>query len=257
MVQPVNKMTQQENFKGETVMVNTEVVDNAVPQPLTNDIPLKKSSNKQDYRNGSIVTKIFLSQGVAYDLNNDRQTQEMMKPYGYDRAKIAFFTELQATTASAHTKQQVEYGQKLGSYENFLKLYAAAKYELACLVKVAKVIFKKNSAKRDILKLDAKKTGAIGDVLTYMDNFYEAALLDIEIVGALTIVGYNQQRISDCREVYYKARIAYNTYNLENNQAIESTRVRNEKMSLLNAWMYDYYNMAKVAKIQRPDLVTQ
>jgi len=40
----------------------------------------------------------------------------------------------------------------------------------------------------------------------------------------------------------------------DSTEAVESTRVCNEKMAELDEWMYDYYALLKVAKIKRPDL---
>jgi len=105
---------------------------------------------------------------------------------------------------------------------------------MSSLVKVAKVAFKNNIMYSDKLNLYGKKNGKTNDLLVYMESFYDAILRDSDIIEALTVYGYNQARILSCRETYYEAREAYNIYKSENAEAMESTRIRDEKMAELD-----------------------
>ena len=226
------------------------------PTPPAHDISIRKG-DKSNYSNGTIADRLVLSERATYELNHNPQIQAMMLPFGYTSEKIARFTEIQKAATEAQTTQQIEYGEKTGTYDKFEKKFKIAKIEMSSLVKVAKVAFKNDQMFSDKLNLYGKKNGKTNDILAYMESFYDAILRERDIVEALTVYGYNQARILSCRETYYEAREAYNIYKSENAEAMESTRIRDEKMAELNEWMYDYFSLSKVAYLQRNLIIEQ
>jgi len=220
------------------------------PTPPPHDISIRRG-DKSSYGNGTIADRLVLSERATYELKNNPQIQAMMLPFGYNGEKITRFGEVQAAAAEAQTTQQIEYGEKTGTYDKFEKRYKIAKIELSSIVKVAKVALKNDSMLGDKLNLYGKKYGKTNDIFAYMDSFYNAILRERKIIEQLTAYGYNEARIIACKETYLEARETYNIYNSENAEAMESTRIRDEKMAELNEWMYDYYALSKVAYLQR------
>ena len=220
------------------------------PTPPPHDISIRRG-DKNSYGNGTIADRLVLSERATYELKNNPQIQAMMLPFGYNGEKITRFGEVQAAAAEAQTTQQIEYGEKTGTYDKFEKRYKIAKIELSSIVKVAKVALKNDSMLGDKLNLYGKKYGKTNDIFAYMDSFYNAILRERKIIEQLTAYGYNEARIIACKETYLEARETYNIYNSENAEAMESTRIRDEKMAELNEWMYDYYALSKVAYLQR------
>lgn len=225
---------------------------NTTPQPIITDHK-PSSGNKNDYYHATKTMRLFMSKQVIDGFATNPLLREMMSDF-YDREKIAIFSEIQANTADAFSKQIVEAGEKSGYYDLFDKAFSIAKIEFSCLVRVAKVAFKNDSIRCETLRLYEKKHGKNGVVLEFMDNFYKALLNDREAINILTKYGYSEQSIIESRKKFVEANIAYSVYQKENAESIEATRIRDEKMAELDEWMYDYYALLKVAKIKRTDL---
>lgn len=213
------------------------------------------TGNKDEYYHATKTMRLFMSKQVIGGLTDNTLMREMMRDF-YDQNKITEFTEIQAAAAEAYSKQLIETGEKTGHHDLFEKAFSSAKIEFSCLIKVAKVVFKKDQGRCDSLRLFQKKQGKIGEILEYMDNFYKALLIDPEAIAALSRYGYSEQVILESREKFIKANSAYSIYQNENDEAVESTRVSDEKLAELDEWMYDFYALLKVAKIKRPDLMT-
>jgi len=88
-----------------------------------------------------------------------------------------------------------------------------------------------------------------------MQTFYDNAA-DREIYDALGKFGFSAERIENYRASFVTARDAHNTFIIEDSQAVEATRIRDEKMAVLDEWMMDYYSIAKIALANAPHFST-
>jgi len=84
-----------------------------------------------------------------------------------------------------------------------------------------------------------------------MQTFYDNSA-DGEIYAALGKFGFPAERIENYRAGFVAARKAHNAFIIEDSETVEATRIRDEKMAILDEWMMDYYSISKIALANRP-----
>jgi len=229
--------------------------DKALPPTPPPSVITEKRNLRGKYYAANIAEKIIYAQRATESLNQNPEVRQIMARVGYTDSKIEEFTRVYDAAATAHVKQQKEAGDKTGAYARFEQQFSLAKEEFNLLRKTAKVAFKNSPTYYDRLKLSGKRGVSTGSIFIEIDNFYLVALGDQEILDILASFGYSIRRMKDCHNSYLDTRSAYNDYIKENTQSVEATKERDEKMEILDGWMYDYYSLAKVAYAQRPDLM--
>lgn len=214
----------------------------------------KRKSGRLVYGNGSPADKLFLAERVTDSLNRDENEQAIMGAVGYDREKILSFTKCYEIALKSHIDHQKETGDKLGFHVIFEEMFTKVKEDLYFLSKVAKVAFKKEPVKLAALKLHAQKNVSNSDIIIDMITFYTMILGDRALVAKLTAFGYGETKLNDNFIAVKKVQTFYNDYCRESLESKAATKFRDEKITELDEWMFDYYALYKVAHAMRPDL---
>jgi len=222
--------------------------------PPAEDIHSRRS-RKMAYYTATISKKIFLAERETTLLLTNPTIRRIMKPYSYDDAKIAEFVRVYKETSDAQVKQSKEMGDKAGAYAEFEKLFTVAKSQLHYLVKVAKLALRDNEQAIKMLHLDhsMRKYRTIDSILGFMKNLYENALPDSEVCDTLAKYNYPKSTLQAYFDQMNQCSSAYTALSRENADALRATSVRDQKLAVLDEWMYEYYGFMKVAFDLNPD----
>jgi len=159
------------------------------------------------------------------------------------------------TAVAAQSRQQKEFGDKVGVYTDFEKKFSTAKDNFRTIRKIAKIALRSPDQKANQLGLYDKYNKSIGSVFNAMQTFYDNAA-DSTVFSLMGKFGFTETKINNYRSQFVLTRDAHNAFIKENSEAIDATNIRDERMALLDEWMMDYYSIAKIALANRPEFTT-
>jgi len=208
----------------------------------------KKLHSKRSYLAYPISNRITITQQEIYLLINHLPLRNLMLNYGYTPAKVAQFENICAEASEADRSKDQKYSEKNEAHRKFIELLNLAKNEFKHIANVAKIALRNHEQKRSQLGLEQKKRRDIAGIFNAMQKFYDNILCDQEVIDLLAVYSFDRTKIEQFQALFLNARAANSNYTREFSLAMESTRVRDQKMALLDEWMTEYYTMRKVAE---------
>lgn len=224
----------------------------AEPQPLDTHAG---QSHKKGYWQSSVPVRLDMAKRETFSLLTNREIRRILEQYSYTEEKINRFVAAYDAAVAAQSRQQKEFGDKVGAYDDFEKIFIKAKENFSAIRKIAKVALRNHSQKANQIGLYQKGSKSIPVIFHTMQEFYDN-INDPEILSIMAEYGYNADRIANNRADFIKSRDAYNLFVREDSEAVDATKIRDIKMAALDDWMMDYYAIAKVALANRPEFTT-
>lgn len=216
------------------------------PIPPVHDIHASRPG-KDKYLNGSIPVRLNLSSRELDELRGNPEVQRRMGKYGYNDLKISNFWEVFQQALAANNRQVKEFGEKTAAYAEFEKMFGKVKADFSIIKKIAKIALRNQPLKTDQLGLGRKFGRDIPSIFAAMQMFYNNAIEDESVVVPLSTFGFDKARLTALQIAFLTAQKYYNHYYKEQSEAVEATRIRDDKMAILDEWMTDYYTIAKFA----------
>ena len=223
-------------------------------EPLPLDTHAAKP-RKKGYWKSSVPIRLDMAQRELYSLTTNEDIRKIFADYSYDQEKINQFVAAYDAARDAQNLQQKEFGDKVGAYDDFEKIYCQAKEDYSTIRKIAKVALRNHPKIANQLGLYDRTGKSVGAIFDAMQIFYNNAD-DSEFYAVMAKYGYNETRINHIKEIYIQANAARNLFFREDSEAVDATRIRDEKMAILDDWMMDYYSIAKVALANRSEFTT-
>jgi len=233
-----------------TVQVTTALP----PTPLPLDTHAKKAQ-KTKYWQAAIADRLNMAKRETDSLLNNTDIRNIFAEYGYNQSRIEEFAAVYESAVAAQSRQQKEFGDKVGAYADFEKLFITAKDNFRVIKKIAKIALRNNVQKANQLGLNEKYGKSIGSVFDAMQTLYDNAA-DSTVYTLMTKFGFTENKINDYRAQFVITRNAHNAFIKENSEAVEATVIRDDRMALLDEWMLDFYAIAKIALANRPEFTT-
>jgi len=231
---------------------NTTALPPTPPIPNTN----ARKPVKTRYWEKIIADRLDMAKRETDYVYSNPEIRRILADYGYDQQRIEEFVAVYEAAVGAQSKQQKEFGDQTGAYARFENFLSMAKKNFSAIRKIAKIALRYNAQKIKQLGLNDKYGKSIGSVFDAMQTFYDNAA-DGEIYAAFAKFGFTAERIENYRAGFVAARKAHNAFIIEDSEAVEATRIRDEKMAVLDEWMMDYYSISKIALANRPELSTE
>jgi len=219
------------------------------PIPPVHDIHASRPG-KSKYIRGTIPVRLNLAGRETDSLNNDPEVRIRMAVYGYNDNKIVNFTSIFQQALAANNRQVKEFGEKTAAYAQFDKLFAKVKTEFSIIKKIAKIALRNQVLKTDQLGLGRKYGKDIPSVFSAMQAFYNNAIEDDSVLVPLSEFGFDKNKVAQFQNNFLTAQKKYDQYYKEQSEAVEATRIRDDKMAILDEWMMDYYTIAKFALVR-------
>lgn len=233
-----------------TEQVTTALPPNPPPQDANARKPVKSR-----YWEKIIADRLDMAKRETDYVYSNPEIRRILADYGYTQQRIEEFVAVYEAAVAAQSKQQKEFGDQTGAYARFEQGFVLAKQNFSAIRKIAKIALRYNAQKIKQLGLNDKYGKSIGSVFDAMQTFYDNTD-DNEIYAALAKFGFTAERIENYRAGFVTARKAHNAFIIEDSEAVEATRIRDEKMAILDEWMMDYYSISKIALTNRPEFTT-
>jgi len=209
---------------------------------------IRVRNSRRKYLSSNIIYRIEIASEEVYLLKTMESLNLLMQNYGYTPEKIAAFEQVCAESASLNHKKQDKYADKVNVHNVYIELLNKSKEEFKHITNVAKIALRNHAQKLSQLGLDQKKRRDVGGIFNAMQMFYDNILDDQEVIDLLAVYSFERVKIEQFQAVFLNARAAGSNYTREYSLAMESTRVRDQKMAILDDWMTEYYTMRKVAE---------
>jgi len=235
----------------------TQLDDKALPtNPEPTDVNARKPV-KNKYWQRIIADRLDYAKRETDSLLQNPAIRSIMADYGYDDEKINSFVAIYNDAIIAQNRQQREFGDKVGASVEFDKLFSIAKMNFSTIRKITKIALRDDAQKATQLGLYGQSSKSIGAIFDSMQTFYDNMIDDEQVCAKLAEFGFNRDKINKFRDNFIAARIKRNAFIKEDSEAVEATRIRDEKMAILDDWMMDYYTISKIAFAARPELSEQ
>jgi len=226
------------------------------PTPPPHDIPAHKTRGKK-FGNLPLAEQLLIGRRAFDNTSGNPQIGDVMVRYGYDQNKMAIFNELLTEAIAADNQQIKEYGEKAEAYEDFNKIFSVAKHEYSTLRKLLKVALKTDQKKLNQMLIDDAKKQTVSGLLRQMRACYGNIFSDREVLDRLSVIGINEDILRAYSSNYEAAESAYSVYYKEDSEAINATRIRDDKVEALCDFLSDFFVLARIAFANQPELLKQ
>jgi hypothetical protein len=224
------------------------VVDDQIDE---NDDDIVEEEIKNSYR--TIGERFSLYDIVLANAVKDAALASAMTSFNYTVEKIANGQALLEAARQADAQNAKEYGEQYAAGEKVEKEYTEASKPYIKSIKVARIAFGNDRNATKSLLLAGRRPAKIGDWLRYSEVFYrnllnsDAYLMEMAEYGQTkAILEAEFKEVKDVIE-------AYAAYKKEMGEALESTKIRDEKMGLLDDWMAKFIGIARIALENKPE----
>jgi len=230
----------------------TEFDDKTIPPtPLPSGEHRKMPSTK--YSDNTIPARLDMAKRETDLVLTDSEIRHLLGGYGYTQEKIDRFVVAYREAVAAQSRQRLEFGDKVGAYSDFDKIFTKAKTNFSAIRKIAKIALKDNDQKASQIVLDKRVPKIISALFDMMQTFYDNSCEDEVFCAAMAEYGFDKGKIAKYHDSFIKARDKHNLFLKEDSEAVEATRIRDDKMAILDEWMMEYYTISKIAFAERDD----
>lgn len=186
---------------------------------------------------------------IHIGLSNLRDDPELNGPMGmagYSAERINQLLDLHQQAFDAVEKQRSEYGDQYGATQDFHAAWDAADTVYMRYVRLARVVFKDDVARRVALGLDGRRKHSFSGWQSQARQFYDSALADAEIQNALATVGITQQALQDGLALMEAADQERHRQQKEIGEAQEATQARD---ALLDDIFEEWADLVEIARV--------
>lgn len=189
------------------------------------------------------------------NINKQGVIQTKLAQYGYDDDAIAqgnaLFNDLLAKYNAKHTTK----AQQTSAYATFKKEFINVKTTYALDRKKVKIIYKKQPVILKNLSVTGKTPLQIANLLDIIHWFYNSLNNNPALLQPLQQLQINPQHITTQLANINKVKQAYATYIQEKGESQQATLNKNKAFNNMAQWVSAFYNVAKIALHDKPQLL--
>jgi hypothetical protein len=228
------------------------VTDNVVDDQIDeNDDDVVEDEIKSSYK--TIGERFSLYDVVLTNTIRDAAIASTMTSFNYTVEKVANGQVLLEAARQADAQNAKEYGEQYAAGEKVEKEYAEASKPYIKSLKVARIAFENDRNATKSLLLSGRRPAKIGDWLRYSEVFYRNLLNNDVYLQEMAEYGQTKAILEAEFKEVKDVIDAYAAYKKEMGEALESTKIRDEKMGLLDDWMAKFIGIARIALENKPE----
>jgi hypothetical protein len=216
-----------------------------------------KQSQSKTYKRQNVAQRLIINKRALDNIRNNPEISAQMAVFGYNSEKINYFEKLYNEAVDANSYQQKEFGEKAEAHSEFEKLFNIAKTEYIGALKVARVAFGKQPEILTKLGANQAQKHTISGLKDQMHTFYDNALQYPDIIQAMSVFSYDQNKLTGFKNNFLNAVTAYSNFYRENTEAIIATKSRDEKIEALDDFYSDLFTIAKLALVNNLQLMKE
>jgi hypothetical protein len=183
------------------------------------------------------------------------EVKTRLEELGYDETSLnegkALHTNAKAQY-DANVQENIETRETRTIYEN--KLSEALEIFLGHR-KRALAVLRRDPVKKSVLNIDRAPSEGYLKLMAQMENFYTNALSDSFIKAGLARLRVTEEHLTAAQTLLAELKTAKAEYDREMAEDQTATAQKNEAIEALTDWMDDFYEVAKIAMEDEPQLL--
>ncbi|HEX9372025.1 MAG TPA: hypothetical protein VF897_13510, partial [Roseiflexaceae bacterium] len=203
----------------------------------------------------SIEKQLTLAQVAINNALGDPSLYAALSAYGYNADRLQQGYALREKVRALHQRQKGEYGDLFRATDALEAAQRQAHDTYMRYVKVARVVLKNDRGAQQKLNLSAQRKRNLSGWLEQAQQFYTNALADSGILDSLAEFGITQALLEAGRRQMDVVGASDAQRRQCKGAAQDATRLRDEAVAALEAWMSDFMQIARVALQDRPQFL--
>ncbi len=206
--------------------------------------------------NVNLDAKLLAAQIAIDNSLSDEEIGGYLNNFGYDQARITVGKVLYEQTRSLQQKQNVDYASQKTVTGDLKVKQTATHKEYMKFVKVSRVCLKDDVAATQKLALNGRRiTNTFAGWYSQVNQFYLNAISDDEVIAKLTGFGVLKEHLEAGKAMLDEVSQVNASQENEKGEAQQATHERNKTAALLSDWMSDFTAIARVALVEKPQLL--
>jgi hypothetical protein len=200
----------------------------------------------------SIQERLTRAQIAIGNALADPAVQSALDPYGYTAERLREGQALRERALTLHQQQRVAYGDLSSANDALKATQAHVRTDYMHDIKVARVAFATDRGTLQKLDAAGERRQTQAAWLIQAQQFYANALSDPAILDALAGYGITRQRLEAGKRQIDAVGACYAARRSRRGAAQAATKVRDEALTALDAWMRDFRQIARLALKKQP-----
>lgn len=180
---------------------------------------------------------------------------QLLSAYSYDQAALQAGRQLLSVVEVADRHQKKEYAEQYTATALRDEAWTTAREHYLELLALARVAFRKDRRAREILQLDGPREINLAKWTAMARSFYEQLKDHSVWVAALRKYNQGEQNIAMGLQLIDALDKAQNSQKKEKGEAQQATAERDNALEILEEWLQDFIEVARVALKSKPQLL--
>ncbi|RED92190.1 hypothetical protein [Marinoscillum furvescens] len=204
--------------------------------------------------NQSLAEKMEAARLLIFN-STDPEVAPLLDAYGIDEPYLLERMTLYNTTAELIQKQIQEYRESDLAYDEFYVAKDEVQEAVARTVKLVRVLSRNDADLQNRLNLHTAFPDSIADWIEHTITFYTLLQGETEFVTTLNRFKLTTEKIQQEKDMVHNLKQLREKVTVENGQAQEATRERNEKLDQLDDYCTELKVIARLALESKPQLL--
>lgn len=179
----------------------------------------------------------------------------VMAEYTYDATKIAEGQSLWDNVSAAYSHMSTESDETTEASNAFKIPRAKLEKQFAVHREKAKFLFRNDAVIADMLQVNKKVPRAYVAWLEMVKKFYIVIMDDTDIQAKFATFKTSLEELTAANSLVTDVENARTEYLREAGESQDATKSKDAALAALEIWMHDFYDVARIALRDRPQLL--
>jgi hypothetical protein len=185
----------------------------------------------------------------------DTDLPAVLTPFGYDAERVDEGLVLLDAARTAYEAQKAEYADQYAATDALNAAAAAARAAYVRHVKLARVAFKTNSSASTKLNLRGDRQRTLDGWMAQARAFYNTLQAEAALQDVMARFNVDATAVTEAQAALDAVETARSQRQIEKGEAQEATERRDDAVAVLQGFMSDFYQIARIATEDRPQLL--
>lgn len=205
------------------------------------------------YRKGEL--SFLESSRIAIENAEHPQIAPLLDEYDYNSEERARGLSIYSTAREAFDQKRAEHFEASECYTHFAEAEKTLIKEYKKYRKRAKIAFKREPLSQDSLGINRKVPTVYLVRMEAITNFYTTLLNSDEMLVKISRFKCTEETIQEALDLLKEVKEKRSKYIKERGEAQNATKVKDKALELLQFWMDDFIDVAKLALENHPQLL--
>ncbi|MBI9071777.1 MAG: hypothetical protein JEY94_09275 [Melioribacteraceae bacterium] len=200
----------------------------------------------------SISEKIRAGETIVNNLLEFSDIRVFVEPFGYTTEKLGECKTIIDSVKELDLKQKKEYGEQYAATQNVEKEWAEANKEYSMMLKLARLVFKKDPQADNALELNGRRKQSLTGWIGQASSFYNNLLAYDELKSKLTRFGITDEKLTAGKTLVDDLVKATEIQSKEIGDAQAATKVRDAKIDEMDDMLEELEVVVRIALEDQP-----